>query len=131
MPHLTLEYSDNLPAGLDLRSILGRLHRVVASEPVFALPEVKSRAVPHGVFLVGGGAPEAIFVHLTVAILDGRDLELRQRLSRQLLGALREEFSMAYAERPCDLTVEIREMERASYAKAMNDRSNTPAEPAP
>ncbi len=131
MPHLTLEYSDNLPSGLDVQVILARLHRVVAQEDAFALPEIKSRAIPHRLFLIGAGAPDAVFVHVTVAILDGRELELRQRLSRQLLGALREEFSLAYAERPCDLTVEIREMERASYAKAMNVRSTPPQERSP
>ncbi len=131
MPHLTLEYSDNLPAGLDLRGILERLNRVVAAEEAFLLTEVKGRAVPHGIFVVGAGDPKAVFVHLTVAILSGREVELRQRLSRQLLGTLREEFSLAYAERPCDLTVEIREMERASYAKAMNERSTSSEERAP
>ncbi len=125
MPHLVLEYSENLPAPVDLQALFARLHEALRAEG-FALERMKSRALPCAVFRVGVGDPVAVFAHLTVAILAGRDPETRRRVAERLLGVLREAFATAWAERPCDLTVDVREMERATYVKAMNPRAGGP-----
>jgi 5-carboxymethyl-2-hydroxymuconate isomerase len=129
MPHLTLEYSNNLPAPVDFDTLFARLHATLAEIGPFPLALIKSRAVPHDVFRVAAGAPESVFVHLTVAILTGRDVEQRRRIGERLLELLREAFASAWAERPCDLTVDIREMPRETYVKAMNDRARAAAPP--
>ena len=121
MPHLILEYSNNLPEPLDHQMLFAELHTALAHSGLFALPEIKSRAIPHDLFRVGSGLSESIFVHLTVAILSGRDLSVRQTISADLLAVLRRAFASVWRQRPCDLTVDIREIERATYAKAMND----------
>lgn len=121
MPHLTLEYSAPLPLAVDIPAVLAGLHRVLDASGEFQLPQVKSRAVPLATTLVGDGGRPGVFVHLTVAILSGRDAACRRRLSEACLGELRGHFDPLYQRYPCDLTVEIREMARESYAKAMND----------
>jgi 5-carboxymethyl-2-hydroxymuconate isomerase len=131
MPHLTLEYSNNLPATVDFDSLFARLHATLAGAGPFPLAQIKSRAVPHDVFRVGAGAPDAVFVHLTLEILSGRDVEARRRIAASLLEALRETFAGAWDARPCDLTVSVRELERETYAKAMNERARAAAPPAP
>lgn len=123
MPHLVLEYSDDLPAPVDFDALFARLHAELAAAGPFPLAAIKSRAVPHRVCRVGAGEPGSVFAHLTLEILSGRDLEQRRRLGELLLGILREAFARAWDERPCDLTVDVREMERATYAKAANDRA--------
>jgi 5-carboxymethyl-2-hydroxymuconate isomerase len=123
MPHLTLEYSNNLPAPVDFGALFARLHETLAEVGPFPLEQVKSRAVPHDVFCIGAGAPGGVFVHLTAAILTGRDTEQQHRIGEQLLAVLREGFARAWDERPCDITVDIREMSRKTYAKAMNERA--------
>ena len=129
MPHLTLEYSDNLPAPVDVAALFARLHAALAEAGPFALAQIKSRALPHATFRVGAGAPESVFVHLTVAILTGRSVEDRRRIGERMLGLLREAFARAWDERPCDVTVEVREMQRETYVKAMNDRARGAAPP--
>ena len=123
MPHLSLEYSDNLPAPVDFGALFARLHATLAAAGPFPLAQIKSRAVPQEIVRVGAGAPEAVFVHLTVAILSGRAAAERRRIGELLLGVLREAFAHAWDTRPCDLTVDVREMERETYCKAMNDRA--------
>jgi 5-carboxymethyl-2-hydroxymuconate isomerase len=130
MPHLILEYSDDLPAPVDFDALFARLHAELATAGPFPLAAIKSRAVPHRVYRVGAGAPESIFAHLTLEILSGRDLEQRRRLGELVLGILRETFARAWDERPCDLTVDVREMERATYAKAANERAKSAGGPA-
>ncbi len=129
MPHLTLEYSNNLPAPVDFGALFARLHATLAETGPFPLAQIKSRAVPLDVFRVGAGAPESVFVHLTVAILTGRDDEQRRRIGERLVQILREAFARAWDERPCDITVDVREMPRATYAKAMNDRARATSPP--
>ena len=128
MPHLTLEYSDNLPGPVDFDALFARLHATLA-ESGFTLAQLKSRAVPHRVFRIGAGAPGSVFVHLTVAILTGRDAAERRRIGERLLTELRPAFARAWDERPCDLTVDVREMDRETYVKAMIDRARGPAPP--
>ena len=121
MPHLTLEYSSNLPAPMEHQVLFEELHAAVERSGAFRLAEIKSRAIAHDTFRVGGGDPGSVFVHLTVAILSGRELAFRRQLSADLLAILRRRFAQAWAERPCDVTVDIREMQRETYSKAMND----------
>jgi 5-carboxymethyl-2-hydroxymuconate isomerase len=128
MPHLTLEYSDNLPEPVDFGALFARLHAALVEIGSFRLADLKSRAVAQDRFLVGAGTPESVFVHLTVAIFGGRDPAQQKELGERALGLLREAFARAWAERPCDITVEIREMRREVYFKAMNERAQPGAD---
>jgi len=121
MPHLTLEYSDNLPEPLDHRALFASLHAVLERLGSFSPSQMKSRAVPQALYYTGTGAPDNIFVHLTVAVLNGRDPALWQQISAELLVILQSAFARAWIERPCDLTVEIREMRREWYSKTTNE----------
>jgi 5-carboxymethyl-2-hydroxymuconate isomerase len=66
-----------------------------------------------------------------VAILTGRDTEQQHRIGERLLAVLCEGFARAWDERPCDITVDIREMPRKTYAKAMNESARRDSPPAP
>ena len=123
MPHLTLEYSNNLAEPLDHQVLFAELHAALERFELFQLAEIKSRAIAHEHYRIGNGAPESVFVHLTVAVLSGREVALRQRLSTELLGVLRRAFARTWRERPCDMTVDVREMQRETYGKAMNARA--------
>ncbi len=127
MPHLTLEYTNNLPASVDFGALFARLNATVTEMTSVPIAQVKSRAVTCDVFRVGAGDPEAVFVHLTVSLLEGRDTALQKRLGERLMGHLREAFARAYAERPCDLTIEMHEMRRPTYVKDMNERAKPAA----
>lgn len=123
MPHLVLEHSDNLPAPFDHRRLFAELHDTLAATGQFNVAHLKSRAVAHPRSYVADGRAERVFVHLTVAILSGRDAAFRKSLGAECLAVLRRAFAETWDARPCDLTVEIREMERDSYAKAMNEEA--------
>jgi 5-carboxymethyl-2-hydroxymuconate isomerase len=129
MPHLTLEYSNNLPAPVDFDGLFARLHQTLAEIGPFPLEQIKSRAVPHDVFRIGAGAPESVFVHLTAAILTGRLTEQQHTIGKRLLEVLREGFVQAWEERPCDITVDVHEMPRKTYAKMMNERARAASSP--
>lgn len=120
MPHLILEYSDNLPEPLDHQALFAQLHAVLERFDSVQIADIKSRAIAHRHYHIGSGAPESVFVHLTVAILSGRPVALRQQLGTELLAVLRRVFARTWKARPCDVTVDIREMRRETYGKTTN-----------
>ena len=125
MPHLTLEYSDNLPAPVDFGALFASLHEALVEIGSFRLADLKSRAIPHPCFHVGAGSPESVFVHLTVAIFAGRELAQQPEIGERLLAILKVAFEQAWTSRPCDFTVELREMRREGYFKTMNARATS------
>ncbi|MDZ3993471.1 5-carboxymethyl-2-hydroxymuconate Delta-isomerase [Pseudomonas sp. Teo4] len=116
MPHLNLEYSDNLRE-LNVDTLLLRLNHALVGSGQFADErDIKSRAQAFAHYRVGTGTGERAFAHVRLAILDGRSPEVKSQLSASLLDVLRE----AILERPgldLQLCVEVLDIDRAPYAK--------------
>src|SRR5512139_4077278 len=108
MPHLVLEYSANVPDEPDFDRVLERLHQAMTTAGPFDIANVKSRVVCRERFRAADGAPERAFVHLSVAVLAGREPEVLRATGQALLSVLQESFPRARSERRCDITLEIR-----------------------
>jgi len=108
MPHLTLEYSDNLE--FDVQPLLGRLHEALAATGAVALKGLKSRAVRHTEYRVADGNPAYAFAHLNILIREGRPQETQQELARRAQEILEAEFGSRYEEGYLSLSVDIKEM---------------------
>lgn len=117
MPHLTLEYSANVPDPPDIQGILREFHRVLQETAGIKIANCKSRGRIADEYLVADGGSSHAFVHLDVRILEGRSVELKKELGNRLLETLREHFSSAEAVLDLQMTVEIRDIERSSYFK--------------
>ncbi len=122
MPHVTLEYSNNLTSAVDFNGLFERIHTALTGYERIKIGDIKSRAVGYDLFRVGEGSPDAVFIHLSVDILSGRPVEERKKMSQQLMALLHEAFVDIYNSQPCDLTVNIRELDRESYGKMVNNR---------
>ena len=118
MPHFVLEYSDNILGHIDFRDFFKRLHSLLVQNGPFKLSDIKSRGVPLQQFYVAYGKESNAFIHLTLSILKGRDLSIRQALGEKILAFLKEEFADSCTELNCSVTTEIREMERDTYFKS-------------
>lgn len=115
VPHLTLEYSANLPEPADVPGLLATLHEALASLGI-QLDDCKSRVYRCESYRVGTGIVERAFAHLTLAVLDSRLLETQRMAGELALGWLRNAFVTSGLD--CDMTVEVREIRAASYFKA-------------
>lgn len=115
MPHLTLEYTDNL-APFDARVALLAMNRVLLASGQFEEADIKSRALRLDSYVIGTLALPRGFVHVELAMLDGRSLAMRRQLAADLLKALRQ--SGDWPPRiDVQCSVDIQEMNRSSYAK--------------
>ena len=118
MPHLTLEYTDNLPA-LDARDVLLELNRTLVESGHFEEADIKSRAIKLDTFVVGTSSDRRAFVHVKLAVLSGRSPETKRALSESLLLALKT-FGEPATGGEVQLCVEVLDIDRGSYAKAVS-----------
>ena len=115
MPHLTLEYTNNLQA-LQPHRVLLALNRALAAAGHFEDADIKSRAIGFDTWCIGTSADEQAFVHIKLAILSGRSMLDKNALSSALLRVLCEECK-DMTKYSVQLCVEVQEIERESYTK--------------
>ena len=117
MPHLVLEHTANVPDRPDLRRVLLDLHEALLAAAPFERKDLKSRAVRHDVFAVADGADDRPFVALSIAILDGRPDDVKGAISDAALEVLVRAFPRLVAEGRGAISVEVRDLHRASYRR--------------
>ncbi|MHC6226839.1 5-carboxymethyl-2-hydroxymuconate Delta-isomerase [Pseudomonas sp. X10] len=116
MPHLNLEYSDNLRA-LDVDRLLLRLNHALVGSGQFADElDIKSRAQAFAHYRVGVAPVERAFAHVKLAILSGRSVEVKKQLTSSLLEVLHEALP-AQSGLDIQLCVEVLDIDREPYAK--------------
>lgn len=117
MPHLVLEYSANVPDRPDLGRVLLDLHAALLASALFDRRDLKSRAVRRDVFAVADGAEDRAFVALSIAILEGRPDEVKAALAEAALDVLVGAFPKLAAGGRGAISVEVRDLHRASYRR--------------
>ena len=108
MPHLTLEYSDNLD--FDIQPLLERLHSELVSTGSINLRGIKSRAVRHGDYRIADGNLDYAFVHVHLLIREGRPHEIQRELAQRVMAVLTETFGHRFENDHLSLSVDIKEM---------------------
>lgn len=108
MPHLTLEYSDNLE--FDVQPLLVRLHEALAGTGAVALKGLKSRAVRRTDYRLADGNADYAFAHLGMLIREGRPPETQRALAQRAMEVLEAEFGSRYETGYLSLSVDIKEM---------------------
>ena len=117
MPHLIVEFSDNL-TGFPAKQILAELNTaVVASGQVQDETDLKSRTVRTSQFAIGTDrAASRGFVHAELRLLTGRTPEIKRDLSDRIAAVLRE-LTPKPEGMLVQLSVDIVDMDRAAYYK--------------
>jgi 5-carboxymethyl-2-hydroxymuconate isomerase len=108
MPHLTLEYTDNL--SFDVQPLLARLHTELVATGAINLKGIKSRAIRHTEYRIADGNPDYAFVHVNLLIREGRPLEVQQDAAQRMLEVLKEAFGDRFENGHLSLSVDIKEM---------------------
>ncbi len=110
MPHIIFEYSQNTFANKEQSELLDCAFEAVESTGLFNADNIKVRLHPVENYRLG--LKEHGFMHVICRIHQGRSVQHRVELSQAMLTALSKLMSSKLV-----ITVEVVEMERASYAK--------------
>ena len=108
MPHLTLEYSDNIEVAV--QPLLARLHEEVVATGAINLKGIKSRAIKHTQYRIADGDPDYAFVHVSLLIREGRPIEIQKEATQRVMKVLKETFGYLFEKRKLSLTVDLKEM---------------------
>jgi len=108
MPHLTLEYTDNIE--VDVQPLLGRLHEEIVASGAINLKGIKSRAIKHTQYRIADGDPDYAFVHVVLLIREGRPIEVQQDVTQRVMKVLKETFGHLFVMRKLSLSVDLKEM---------------------
>ena len=117
MPHLTLEYTENLGKSINFTSLFSDFHKILSDVGGININNCKSRAVPRREYFIGSGKENAAFVHLTVSFLEGRSNELKEKIGRHILKTLRDCYSQLMAVYDLQISVEFIDIPRSLYFK--------------
>ncbi len=117
MPHLILEYTDNIPERPDFHKLFHEFHRILQRHADIKINNCKSRAIQLDTFLSGSGADGAAYIHLAVRIFSGRSQEVLHTIGEKLRAVLMNEFVITDDNRQLQITVEINEIDKQLYFK--------------
>jgi len=116
MPHLKLDVSNNVLVQTEIQDVLRALVDELSRHETIDSASVKAYVREHSVWAMGQGARSG-FIHLEVAILEGRPPDLKQRIAQGLRKVLEQTFAEPLELGVAGLTIEVRDMERATYIK--------------
>jgi 5-carboxymethyl-2-hydroxymuconate isomerase len=108
MPHLTLEYTDNL--NFDVQRLLARLHDEIVATGAVNLKGIKSRAIRHTEYRIADGDEGYAFVHVNLLIREGRPLEIQQDATQRVMAVLKDTFGYRFENEYLSLSVDLKEM---------------------
>ncbi|MDO6612336.1 5-carboxymethyl-2-hydroxymuconate Delta-isomerase [Shewanella sp. 1_MG-2023] len=110
MPHCIIEHSTEIDGNL----LVPLVHRGALTSNLFD-PEgsdIKVRAIAYSHYQTG--AVDINFIHVTLKILSGRDVEQKSKLTQLVLAQLK-----ALSIKDCSISVEVDDIDRESYAKVV------------
>jgi len=120
MPHVTVEYTDNIRAEADIKGLLKKIVDTVLGPDgagAFPIGGVKARAYAVTDYVVADGSDgEAAFVHIVVRIAKGRPLEVRQRAFDAVFDQVKAHLQHIYDSRAFAISMDVEEFgERMAY----------------
>lgn len=115
MPHVTLEYSNNINANINLNDLFGKIHNIIAETAGADINACKSRAHKLDEYYIGDGDSGHAFVHVDIALLQGRALEVRDKLSSACFELIKASYPPN--ELKMHFSVSVTELDKATYKK--------------
>ncbi len=109
MPHIVLEYSENLSGETDIPGLVQELHATLAKEESVDLKRIKSRAVPLNIYTVGDKGAAASMLHIVLKLMPRPD-HVAKRMAQDL-----QKIARAKVKSDTSITVEVVTLNPETY----------------
>lgn len=110
MPHFIAEYSANLEQDADFPGLFEKVHETLGASGVFPLGGIRSRAIRMDTFRMADGKHDYAFVHMTLKVGAGRDLDTRRQVADALFEVIKAHFQPLQDRRLLALSFELAEL---------------------
>lgn len=110
MPHFIAEYSANLEDSVDFQDLFEQVNNFLGGTGVFPLGGIRSRAIRMDKFRMADAKHDYAFVHMTLKVGSGRDLETRQKVATELFAIIEKFFQPLKDQRLLAISFEMVEL---------------------
>ncbi len=116
MPHVTLEYSANLPELASYTPLFSEIHTALHEIAGINLGNCKSRARKAEPFHIADGNAAHAFIHLNIEFVEGRSAQVKQALGSECLALLKRHYQARLNDQ-LQITVNIIDIKLDNYFK--------------
>lgn len=118
MPHVTVEYTDNIKGEGRIRELLEKINQsLLENDGLFPIGGIRTRAVELKDYVVADGSEDDAFVHVTFKIGGGRSEERLSAACDKLFAVIVDHFAALFEKRYLALSMEVSEFTRPTYKK--------------
>ena len=120
MAHVLIEYSANLGSETQIQALVDALHAAALASGIFPIGGLRTRAYEARHYRIADGDPSNAFVHVSVRVGHGRDLETRKRACQLIFDAACGQLEAAFHRLPLGISVEMGELDPTLSFKKNN-----------
>ncbi len=110
MPHVTLDYSNNIKEKPDLLTVLQKAQQILEETLPAQKGSTKARAIGFDHCWIDDGEQSNSFIHMGVRVKSGRSLETLNKAGELLRKLMQESFAETCRSNNTSLSVEIAEL---------------------
>ena len=111
MPHLSIEYSENLEQRVDFSTLCELLRRTAIDTGIFPVLGIRVRAYPCRHYAIADGAPDRGFIDISVRLRGGRPLAARKQATEAIFAAAKDHLDPVLSTFPMALSMEMRNID--------------------
>lgn len=120
MAHIVIEYSAGLRDRLALPALLAAVHQAALQTGVFPIGGLRTRAYEAQHYVIADGHPDNAFVHLSLKVGHGRDIDTRKRACETIFEAACRQLAPIYESQPLAISLEMQEIDPVLTFKKNN-----------
>ncbi|MFM6906468.1 MAG: 5-carboxymethyl-2-hydroxymuconate Delta-isomerase [Acinetobacter tjernbergiae] len=120
MPHFIAEYSENIKDDIDFKDFFSKVNTFLGSTGVFPLGGIRSRAIRMDDYVIADAQHDYAFIHMTLKVGAGRDLETRQQVAEALFALIDAHFQPLKDQRLLAVSFEMIELDPVLNFKSNN-----------
>ncbi|KGX84550.1 5-carboxymethyl-2-hydroxymuconate Delta-isomerase [Pontibacillus litoralis] len=114
MPHVILEYTDNLSQHTDIQLLLEKINSVLIEKKVYPIGGIRSRAHEVNYYHIADGKEKDAFVHAILKIGKGRTEEVKKATCEQVFETIKTHFEEYCKHHYLALSLELIEFQHAT-----------------
>lgn len=120
MAHIVIEYSAGLRRRLDIPALLSVVHQAALATGVFPIGGIRTRAYAAEDYVIADGHPDNAFIHLSLRVGHGRDVETRKRACEAIFAAACRFLAPIFEAVPLGIALEMQEIDPVLTFKKNN-----------
>tara|TARA_S200000501_G_scaffold348339_1_gene363475 strand:+ start:105 stop:500 length:396 start_codon:yes stop_codon:yes gene_type:complete len=109
MPHIIIEYSENLEQKINLDSLIEKIHISALDTGVFPLGGLRIRTAKREHYKIADGHQDNMFIHIELKIGPGRDEETKTSALKKIFTTVEAYLKPIHENGPLAMSAELNE----------------------